>query len=656
MQVKKLFFGLALALGLNSFAQNNTKEALFTIDDKPYYTEEFSRVYNKNLDLVKDESQKDLTQYLELFVGYKLKINKANKLGLQNGEAYKNELQSYRTQLSKNYLTDSKVTKELVEEGYNRLMKEIKASHILITLDENAIPKDTLIAYNKILAIRKKALNGEDFGSLASQYSQDPSAKENKGDLGYFSAFRMVYAFECAAFKTPKGAISNPIRTRFGYHIIKVEDIRENRGEVSVEHIMLLNPKEDKPEEVEKVKGTITDIYKKIQQGENFEDLAKQFSEDKSTSTKGGLLSRFGSGQLSSDEFENAAFSLTKENPISVPFQSKFGWHIVKLIERFPMKSLEEMKNELETKVGKDDRSRLITNSLNEKLRKKYPTKREEKMFAAVTKTVTPSFYEDKWEVPADSKPFDGKLFAIKDKIISGTDFLNFIKSQQKTENTIKPVEKLVATLYQKFVDEQLNSYYDGNLESEFPEFSAVMEEYRDGLLLFDLMEKEIWEKSKTDTLGLHTFYDSRKNNYNWKNRLDVIIASSTNIDALKKALKMLKQGVAPEKIKENLNTKEKVVVMTNSGVFEEGNVALPKNLKLETGISEITKEGEFYFVTKVNKVLLAGNKTIEECKGKVINDYQQYLEQRWVEDLKKEFIVKVNQAVFNSVKMQLKK
>ena len=405
--MKQLFFGLLLSLQLVSYAQNGKKEVLFTIDDKPYYTDEFSRVYNKNLDLVKDESQKDLTQYLQLFIGYKLKINKANKLGLQKGDAYKNELNTYRTQLSKNYLTDSKVTKELVEEAYNRSLKEVKASHILITVDENASPEDTLVAFNKITAIRQKAIAGEDFGKLATENSQDPSAKENKGDLGYFSAFRMVYSFESAAFNTPKGKISNPFRTRYGYHIIKVDDIRDNRGEVSVEHIMLLNPKEDKYEEKEMVKHNIQDIYKKIQQGENFEDLAKQFSDDKSSSSKGGLLSRFGSGQLSSEEFENAAFSLTKENPISAPFQSKFGWHIVKLIDKFPIKPLAEVKTELENKISKDDRSRLITNSLNEKLRKKYAVKREDKLYKSIVKTVTNDFYESKWEVPASTKPFE---------------------------------------------------------------------------------------------------------------------------------------------------------------------------------------------------------------------------------------------------------
>lgn len=656
MKIKQLFLAVLLSLNLIGYAQNSKKEVLFTIDDKPYFTDEFSRVYNKNLDLVKDESQKDLAQYLELFIGYKLKINKANKLGLQDGDAYKAELASYRTQLSKNYLSDSKVTKELVEEGYQRSLKEIKASHILLMVDENAAPEDTLKAYNKIVEIRNRALKGEDFGKLAVEFSQDPSAKENKGDLGYFSSFRMVYAFESAAFKTPVGKISNPVRTRFGYHIIKVDDSRENRGEVTVAHIMLLNPKDGNADDKAKIKKNIDDIYQKLQQGESFESLAKQFSEDKSSSSKGGVLSRFGSGQLSSEEFENTAFSLTKDKPLSAPFQSKFGWHIVKLIEKHTPRTFEEMKVELENKVSKDDRSRLITNSLNEKLRKKYIVKRDDKMYAALIKMVNNDYYENKWEMPADTKAFDKKLFAINEKTITGTTFLIYLKTQQKAGLTLKPISKLVDSFYQKFLDEQLTAYYTDHLETEFPEFSNVMDEYRDGLLLFDLMEKEIWERSKTDTLGLKSFYESRKDSYQWKNRLDVIIASSTNMDVIKKAQKMLKQKVAPEKIKEQLNTKDKVTVMTNVGVFEDGNDALPKNLKHEVGVSDILKDGDYYFVTMVNKIMPAGPKTLEECKGKVINDYQQYLEQNWVTELRKEFTIKTFPEVFDRVKKELNK
>ncbi|MEO5776481.1 MAG: peptidylprolyl isomerase [Flavobacterium sp.] len=653
MSFKQFFFGMFFLISFAGNAQNKTKEVLFSINDKPYYTDEFSRIYKKNLDLVKDDSQKDLNQYLQLFVGYKLKVNKAYKLGLQDGAQYQSELKSYRTQLAKNYFNDTKITEELVEEGYNRLQKEIRASHILVLVDENASPEDTLKAYKKIEDISKRAFAGEDFDNLAVQYSEDPSAKENKGDLGYFTAFRMVYPFENAAYNTQNGKISKIIRTRFGYHILKINDIRANRGEITVAHIMILKPK---PEETGKdAEKTINEIYKKIQQGEKFEDLAKQFSEDKSSSSKGGVLNKFGSGQLSSEEFENVAFSLKNVGDISKPFQSDFGWHIVKLVEKHPVKSLDEMKNELESKVGKDDRSKKITASLNEKLRKKYTYKRDAKQFGLISKLVTNDFYESKWSVPANAKDYTATVLTINNKKIDGNAFLNFIDKQQKGDLKVKPLSKLVDALYDRFLDEQLTAYYDENLETEFPEFANVMEEYRDGLLLFDLMEKEIWDRAKTDTIGLKKFYDGHKMEHMWKKRVDVTIASSTKQDMIKKAQALLKKNEKPQDIKDKLNVDNVINVMTNSGVFEEGSDALPKTMKYDVGVSDVFKEGEYYFVTKVDNVLPEEVKTLEECKGKIVNDYQQYLEQGWVDDLKKEFTVKINNDVFENVKRQLK-
>lgn len=650
-----MFFGILLSVNFAGMAQNANKEVLFTINEKPYYTDEFVRVYNKNIDLVKDESQKDLNQYLDLFVGYKLKINKANKLGLQDGKNYQSELQSYRGQLSKNYLTDSKVTQELVQEGYDRYLKEIKASHILFLVDENASPADTLKAYKKAEDVRAKALNGENFADLAVKYSEDPSAKENKGELGYFSAFRMVYPFETAAYNTPKGKISKITRTRFGYHIINVEDVRANRGELTVAHIMILKPQNQNAEEIEKAKKTIQDIYTKLQQGENFESLAKQFSQDKSSAPKGGLMNRFGAGQLSSEEFENAAFALKNPNDYSAPVESSFGWHIIKLVETFPVKTLEEMQTELENKVSRDERSRLITNSVTEKLRKKYSLKRNEKVYVATAKTVTDKFYTGEWTVPQNTKPFDIALFTINGKqTVTGTDFLNYLNTQQKGENKIKPIKKLVDASYENFADLKLNEYYNNNLENEFPEFAAVMDEYRDGLLLFDLMEKEIWEKAKTDTIGLQKFYENHKANYKWENRVDAQVFSSTKQDVAKKAQKYLKQGKSADYIKEKLNVKGAVDIIANEGIFDENSDALPKGKK-ENGISEVIKEGDYYFVMKINKHLETAPKTLDEAKGKVINDYQQYLEEKWVGDLKQEFKININQPVFEKVKKQIK-
>lgn len=655
MNVKHLFLGLAIAFNFSSNAQTSTKEVLFTIDDKPYYTDEFLRVYNKNIDLVKDESQKDPNHYLDLFVGYKLKINKAYKLGLQDGASYQSELRSYRTQLSKNYVTDSKVTDELVQEAYARTLKEIKASHILFLVDENAAPADTLAAYKKAVDVREKALKGQNFGELAATYSEDPSAKENRGDLGYFSAFRMVYPFESAAYNTPKGQISKIARTRFGYHVIKVDDVRDNRGQLTVAHIMILKPQTENKEEADKAKNTINEIYTKLQQGESFESLAKQFSQDKSSAPKGGVLNRFGSGELSSEEFENAAFNLKKKDQYSAPVESAFGWHIIKLVEKHPVATLEDSKMDLESRIKRDERSRLITESMNDKLRKKYPVKRDEKLFGQIAKTVNDSYYKNEWKAPANTAAFNGNLFKINDQAVTGTEFIDFLVSENKAPNAVKPVSKLVETKYQAFLDQKRNQYYNDNLEKEFPEFANVMDEYRDGLLLFELMEKEIWEKAKTDSVGLENFYKTRKNDYQWENRVDAIVLSSTKSDFLKKAQKMLKKGTSAEAIKEEFNKDGKVNVMSNAGIFEEKSDALPKGLKIKTGVSDIMHDGEYYYVVKINKNLPAGDKTLEEARGKVINDYQQYLEEKWVGDLKKEFKVQVNNPVFNNVKSKMK-
>jgi peptidyl-prolyl cis-trans isomerase SurA len=638
---------------------SQSKDVLFTIDNHPYYTDEFVRVYNKNLDLVKDDSQKNLDNYLELYIGYKLKVEKAYKIGLHNNANYQNELKSYRAQLSKSYLNDSKVTNELVQEAYGRMLQEIRASHILVLVDENAAPEDTLKAYQKITDIKKRIESGEDFAQVAQQFSEDPSVKENNGDLGYFSAFRMVYPFENAAFSTAVGNVSKPFRTRFGYHVVKVVDKRANRGEVTVAHIMILKPASvsDKPSPntEDKAKVTIEDIYKKIQQGESFESLAQQFSEDKSSATKGGVLQRFGSGQLSSEAFENVAFSLQNANEISTPFQSQFGWHIVKLIEKHTLRTLADMKSELEEKVKKDERSLLITNSLAKKLRSTYSLSKDKKTMAAVKKVVTDDFYAQTWELPSNSKDFENTILVINaKKSITASQFINYIHSQQKSKVKIKPISKLVDALFEKFIDEQITNYYNENLENEFSDFKFVMDEYRDGLLLFDLMDREIWTRAKSDTIGLQDFYNNHKVNYQWKKRFVIDIFSSTDKLVIEKALKLMKKGTSLEAIKEKLNTQEKVNIMLRSGVFEEDDAQLSSFQKLSKGISGIVFKDNYYYVLNVTEIKEAGPKLFAECKGKVMSDYQQFLESNWVNELKKEFEVKIQSEVFTTVKKQL--
>lgn len=654
MKLKKVLLGLSLLLSVASFSQKIQKEVLFTINDKPYYTDEFIRIYNKNLDLVKDDSQKDLNNYLDLFIGYKLKVNKAYKLGIQNDRKYQAELKNYRNQLSKNYVTDTEVTKEMLDEAYKRSLKEIKASHILFTLDENALPADTLKVYNKAIEVRKKAMAGQDFSKLATQYSEDPSVKDNKGDLGYFSAFSMVYPFETGAYKTPKGQISMPVRTKFGYHLIKVTDVRENRGDIMVAHIMIMKSKDATAEETAKAKTTIDEIYQKLKQGEDFSTLAKQFSQDVYSAPKGGQLDRFSSGSLNLEVFEDHSFDLKNPGDFSQPFETDLGWHIVKLLERFPVKTFEAAEPDLENRIRKDDRSKIIAQAMNEKLKKKYSIKKDEKVYAKTVKAVNDALYTKTWTLPAKLADYDQTVLVINnDKKIAGWAFLEYVNNQQKGNITAKPLSRQLSILFDKFTDEQLNTYYNDNLEKEFPEFELVMEEYRDGLLLFELMEKEIFEKAKTDTVGIAAFYNSHINNYQWEDRVDADVFSSTDKNIIKKAQKLLKKGKDGTYIKQELNTADKVNIMENSGTFEQKSSALPKQEQWKEGVSDIIEDGKYFYVIKVNKVMPKGPKTIDESRGRVINDYQQYLENNWVDGLKKEFNVKINKDVFEKVKKQ---
>ncbi len=664
MKIKQVLAGFLftalLATGCKSSKDaataNKNKEVLFTIDDKPYYTDEFVRVYNKNLELVKDDSQKDLDNYLDLFIGYKLKVNKANKLGLQENKRYQGELKSYRNQLSKNYLTDTKVTEELINEAYQRSSKEIDASHILFLVDENAAPADTLKAYNKAVEVRNKAIAGEDFGKLAQEYSEDPSAKENQGNLGYFSVFRMVYPFESGAYTTAKGEVSKPVRSRFGYHVIKVNNVRDNRGDISVAHIMIMKPRKEDPAEEAKAKTTINEIYQKLKQGEDFASLAKQFSQDKSSAADGGQLSRFSSGELTSVEFEDHAFALNTPGEYSAPFETQFGWHIVKLTEKYPRKPFEDVKADFENRIGRDDRSKLIATSMTEKLRKKYTVKTDDKAYKNAVAVLDDNIYTQSWQLPSNADDFEKQTLMTvnNDKVITAKAYLDFVNAQQRAGFKVKPVSRQADVLLDKFKDEQLNAYYNDNLENEFPEFGIVMEEYRDGLLLFDLMEKEIWDKAKKDTLGLQQYYSQNTDKYRWNDRVNADVFSSTDRGVMVKVKEYLEQGKDAGFIKEKLNTDNKVNVMEKSGMFEKDSDILPKGYLWKTGVSDIISSDKYYYVVKTESLMPAAPKTIDEAKGKVINDYQQYLESTWGESLKKEFTVKVNDAAFQKVKKQL--
>ena len=647
-------FILFLYLLVTGVCFSQEENVLFTIDQTPYYTDEFVRVYYKNIELVKDESQKDLDNYLELFINFKLKVEKAKKLNLHQSRKYQSELKSYRDQLAKNYIKDPKVSDKLLSEAYDRIKKQVRASHILLKVDPNADEKELEAIRTKLMDIRSQVKDLASFEKLAVEHSQDPSVKNNKGDLGYFTAFQMVYPFETTAYQTKKNQVSMPVKTQFGYHLIFVRDVKENQGEVTVAHIMVLEQKDDPT----KAKTTIDEVYQKLEQGEDFSILAKQFSNDKSSASKGGVLQRFGNGQLTSKEFERTAFSLKEHNQYSQPFKTKFGWHIVKLLQKHPIGTLDDMKYALEEKIRKDDRSNLIRSALVERLRKKYNFEIDQRIYSHIEQEVTDLFYKRKWVFPNEHYSIaKGKLVIIEnDFSVIASDFIDYLTQKQREGLQIKPIQKLVAYHFKDWVNDQLIVYFNKNLENEYPEFRHVVQEYRDGLLLFDVMEKEIWNKAKRDSTGLDAYYSSHKEDYFWKKSYKMAVYSSKEKRTIKGIKKRLKKGESIEDIKMFYN-KNQVDVIVKSGDFKVDSdevIQFQKKKPLNKGLSKMVKSNGYFMLANVESITPKKMKNKEDCRGKLVSDYQQHLESSWEKSLRNEFDLKIDQAVFENLKKKL--
>ncbi|WP_299437543.1 peptidylprolyl isomerase [uncultured Aquimarina sp.] len=624
---------------------------LLMVNNSPVYTSEFKRVYLKNIDLVKDESQKDIDEYLELFINYKLKLEEAKEQGLNKKESYLKELAGYKKQLSSGYLTDTEASDALVKEAYDRLQERVHASHILITVKAGASPKDTLAAYEKITEARNKIIGGADFKETAVQYSQDPSVKKNGGDLGWFSAFRMVYPFEQAAFTTAVGEVSKPFKTRFGYHIVKVNNKEKSLGEVTVAHIMVAFDKEKTEEQAEE---RIREIRSQLKQDASFESLAKQYSDDRNTAVNGGKINKFGQGALNSENFEKAAFALESPGELSEPVKTKYGWHIIKLLEKHPPKTFNESKGELTQRIKKDSRSKLITKSFMNSLKEKYALKRNEEAIAYFKKIVPVTISKEKWEVPNDDDNLKKSIFSIGNENFSYMDFATFVQQRGTGKTNISDVSVFVETMYNDYESSILLEYYEEHLEEDNQDFANVISEYRDGLLLFDLMESKIWNAAKNDSVGLRKFYESRKEQYLQQKSYKVVKASSSKQELIDKVQVLIEKGNAIDEIKKEVNTSDTDMVLFSEEKLTKGENNVTDKFSGKKDQIVIVNENNYITLIKVLEVMPARVKTFEETKGKVINDFQEDLEEKWLSELRKKYAVELNQKTLKKIKKEL--
>jgi len=618
---------------------------LFTFGQDKVMLDEFRYVYEKNNPNAGDlYSKKSLDEYLNLYVNFKLKVKAAESQGLDTSQAFKTELEGYRRQLAQSYLSDHDVSDKLVKEAYERISRELKTSHILINLMPDATPEDTLKAWNKIMAIRDELNKGLNFDEAAIKYSDDPSAKDNHGSLGYITAFSTIYAFENAAYAAAIGKISMPVRTKFGYHLIKVDKDRKARGMIKASHILLRQPKFGDSLRQNEVKNRIFDLYKQLQNGASFEELVAKYSEDKNTTARGGDLDWFGTGKMIL-EFEDAAFSLKSVGAISEPVLTKYGWHIIKLTDKKPIGTYAEIKNELKRKVEKDTRSEVAKKVFIQSLKNEYQFEPVSGAAEAFLLALPDSVNQGKWNASAfnnDRRP----LFKIGDKTIDFAEFAQFTEQNVKKYRTAKK-SKMIQELYDIFVESELLKVEEKNLEKKHPEFAKLMKEYHDGMLLFEITNQQVWEKAIKDTLGLQKFYADNHQKYQWAERVDARIihcSSSANAERVKKEAG--KKSNRNKDLKELFNKEGLPLVVTKveEGQYEKGSNDYIDSINWAVGTSRTlaNPDGTAVYV-EIKEILKGGPKKLEEARGYIISDYQARLEQNWIAQLRYQYPVTIN-------------
>ena len=649
---KILFFTVALCFVFHAvFSQTPDKRVLFTVAGQPVSVDEFKYVYTKNnINNQADFSEKSIKDYMELFTKFRLKVKQSEDMKLDTIEALKAELATYRKQLAKAYLTDKEVFEKLEKEAYERMQLEISVGHILIKVAEDATPKDTLAAYNKALALRKSILKSGNFEDIARQNSDDPSARINNGKLGYLTVFQTVYPFENAMYNTNVGDISMPIRTKFGYHLIKIYDKRPARGSVNIAHIVITVPENLLGNADSITAAKAQKIYNDIKNGTiTFEDAVAQYSEDRKSKSKGGELGFFTTGKMA-EPFENAAFGLVNKGDITGPIKTQYGYHILKLIDKKPVPPMSEVKNEIKQKIEKDTRSDLSRTALTNKVKAKYGFTENGAAKDEIFAMVDTSLLDGKWK-PTDMT-LTKNLFKVGDIEANQNDFLNYMLRNQKSKRTTNNVKVAFNNLYEDFVEQKCLDVEEKQLENEYPDFKMLMREYRDGILLFDLTDRMVWTKAVKDTAGLKAFYETDKTKYQWGNRAEVEIYNCTDIALANTVRKLIEKKKTADAIMAQVNipgAKSKVSVI--SGKYEKGQYDLIDKTDWTVGLKpNIINTDSSVTIILIKQIVGPEPKLLTEAKGYIVSDYQEYLEKNWIEELRAKYPIVVNEDVLRSL------
>ena len=636
-----------------AFAQADP--VLFTVGNTPVTVSEFRYIYAKTNGNKASFTEPSLREYLDLYTKFKLKVNRAREMRLDTVPALRDELDGYRKQLANSYLIDRNIVENLVREAYDRGKQDANISHILAQMPANPTPTDTLTAFRKAQAAVNRLKAGEAFDKVAKDGSEDTGTRDNGGKIGWFTALQLpgFYALESAAYDTPIGQTSGIVRSPIGYHVIKVNDRRKAYGEVKIAHILVRLKKDATQAQKDSVKQRIDRFYTRLSQ-EKFEDVARLESDDKISAGKGGEVGWFSINKYE-PAFEEAAFALGANGEYSKPFQSSLGYHILKRLDRRDSPSYEEAKAELTGRIKRDSRFERAQEAFVTKIKTENKFTENAATKEAFVKTLTKDFLGYQWKPELAENLREATVFSIGNKNYKLGDLVTFLErsaSSRARRGQEADLNLVFDESYAKFVQQKALEFEEGQLDKKYPEFHALMREYEEGILLFEATKRNVWDRASEDSTGLKNYYADNKSKYMWGQRVKTVKFNINSEDPklIEKAHKLAEKGDV-KKVLDKLNKKDAVIVTTEEALVEKGKNPAIDALKWEKGArSADTKTGTTTSFTQILEVVAPTNKSLKDARGYVVADYQDYLEKKWLEDLRKAYPIKIEDNALNSM------
>lgn len=630
----------------NLAIQGQNSPVLFTYGDDSVSLNEFAYVFQKNNPTNTDPSLQDLEDYLQLYINFKLKVAEAEALQIDTLPTVQRDLTNYLDQLYRSYL-DKSILDTLFEEAYARMQYDVRTRHILIAIEPNAPPEDTLMAYKNIMDARQRILKGAAFQQVAAEVSEDKYASKAGGDIGYITGLTLpFYNFENAVYQTPVGSVSLPIRTRMGYHIVQPVEKRPAMGTVTVSHILIRVPAEADQAMTANLKRRADSIYTALIQGASFDSLAVTYSEDLVSKPRGGLMEPFGSGKMIG-LFDSTAYHLQVDE-ISRPFRTNYGYHIIRKENQVPIASAEEVRESLQQKLARDNRYEIGRERLENIFRNDLSYLAFPERVDALLPLIDSSLYLADWRNPGLGTIEDKPLFRLGEAAFTMSEFLRFIEIRQVRRRDISK-EELLHLYYDSF--EQRNTLEYG-LGQWYPEYPLLAQEYHDGILMFALMDKMVWNKAVEDTSGLKAYYEDHTGDHMWNKRAVADVFSFTSYEQAEKAARKVDKW-GTDKLLKKLNKEATITpLVTHQEVtVEKGEDEWVDSTGWTPGTSPVyTTADSTYVVVRIQKILEPMPKSLQDARGAFISDYQMKLEKEWTARLREKYIITVEPSLLTTL------